>query len=245
MEEQKAFVEGAGDLGGTMRLGLYPAALKEGSVIREAYGEAEVKERHRHRYEVNNSYRADLEEAGLVFSGTSPDGTLVEFVELPREVAPVLRLDAGAPGVPLASEPRAPALRRARRGRAGAAARRSVSSRSSASGRCRPRGTRARRATAPTRSRPSRPRPPVRRGLTAGEPAPPRPARRPTSSRSGPQRAGARVVDPLRGHHLRRARATGSTSAQGGVVTRDLVTHPGAVAVLALRTVDGVDQTSC
>jgi len=88
MEEQKAFVEGAGDLGGTMRLGLYPAALKEGSVIREAYGEAEVKERHRHRYEVNNSYRADLEKAGLVFSGTSPDGTLVEFVELPREVHP-------------------------------------------------------------------------------------------------------------------------------------------------------------
>jgi CTP synthase len=88
MEEQKAFVEGAGDLGGTMRLGLYPAALKEGSVIREAYGEAEVQERHRHRYEVNNSYRADLEKAGLVFSGTSPDGTLVEFVELPRDVHP-------------------------------------------------------------------------------------------------------------------------------------------------------------
>ncbi|WP_344065654.1 CTP synthase [Terrabacter lapilli] len=88
MEEQKAFVEGAGDLGGTMRLGLYPAALKEGSVIREAYGAAEVKERHRHRYEVNNAYRADLEKAGLVFSGTSPDGTLVEFVELPREVHP-------------------------------------------------------------------------------------------------------------------------------------------------------------
>ncbi|HSU74657.1 MAG TPA: gamma-glutamyl-gamma-aminobutyrate hydrolase family protein, partial [Terrabacter sp.] len=88
MEEQKAFVEGAGDLGGTMRLGLYPAALKEGSVIREAYGSAEVQERHRHRYEVNNSYRADLEKAGLVFSGTSPDGTLVEFVELPRDVHP-------------------------------------------------------------------------------------------------------------------------------------------------------------
>ena len=71
-----------------MRLGLYPAALQEGSVIREAYGQAEVKERHRHRYEVNNSYRADLEKAGLVFSGTSPDGTLVEFVELPRDVHP-------------------------------------------------------------------------------------------------------------------------------------------------------------
>src|SRR4249919_1028519 len=62
MEEQKAFVEGAGDLGGTMRLGLYPAALKEGSVIREAYGAALIEERHRHRYEVNNSYRESLEE---------------------------------------------------------------------------------------------------------------------------------------------------------------------------------------
>jgi CTP synthase len=88
MEEQKAFVEGAGDLGGTMRLGLYPARLKEGSVIRAAYGAAEVDERHRHRYEVNNAYRPALEEAGLVISGTSPDGTLVEFVELPAEVHP-------------------------------------------------------------------------------------------------------------------------------------------------------------
>src|SRR5690349_9485765 len=63
MEEQLAFVEGAGDLGGTMRLGLYPAALKEGSVVREAYGEALIEERHRHRYEVNNSYREQLEAA--------------------------------------------------------------------------------------------------------------------------------------------------------------------------------------
>ena len=88
MEEQKAFVEGAGDLGGTMRLGLYPASLKEGSLVREAYGQAEVKERHRHRYEVNNGYRSQLEGAGLVVSGASPDGQLVEFVELPREVHP-------------------------------------------------------------------------------------------------------------------------------------------------------------
>jgi CTP synthase len=88
MEEQKAFVEGAGDLGGTMRLGLYPASLKEGSVVRETYGLAEVQERHRHRYEVNNAYRADLEAAGLVFSGTSPDNQLVEFVELPADVHP-------------------------------------------------------------------------------------------------------------------------------------------------------------
>ena len=88
MEEQKSYVEGAGDLGGTMRLGLYPAALKEGSVIRAAYGEALIEERHRHRYEVNNRYRDQLERSGLVFSGTSPDNNLVEFVELPREVHP-------------------------------------------------------------------------------------------------------------------------------------------------------------
>ena len=88
MAEQVAIVDGEGDLGGTMRLGLYPAALKEGSVVRAAYGEAQVHERHRHRYEVNNAYREDLEAAGLVFSGTSPDNNLVEFVELPREVHP-------------------------------------------------------------------------------------------------------------------------------------------------------------
>lgn len=88
MDEQLAFVEGAGDLGGTMRLGLYPAALKEGTVARAAYGAALIEERHRHRYEVNNSYRDQLEAAGLVFSGTSPDNNLVEFVELPRDVHP-------------------------------------------------------------------------------------------------------------------------------------------------------------
>lgn len=88
MAEQVAFVEGAGDLGGTMRLGLYPAALKEGSIAREVYGAAQIDERHRHRYEVNNSYRDPLEAAGLVFSGTSPDNNLVEFVELPRDVHP-------------------------------------------------------------------------------------------------------------------------------------------------------------
>ncbi|MGA8846979.1 MAG: CTP synthase, partial [Nocardioides sp.] len=88
MEEQKDYVEGAGDLGGTMRLGLYPADLVEGSVVREQYGEARIEERHRHRYEVNNSYREQLVEAGLVFSGTNPDLGLVEFVELPLEVHP-------------------------------------------------------------------------------------------------------------------------------------------------------------
>jgi CTP synthase len=88
MAEQKEFVHGGGDLGGTMRLGLYPAHLKEGTVVREAYGEPKIEERHRHRYEVNNAYRDRLERAGLVFSGTSPDDRLVEFVELPREVHP-------------------------------------------------------------------------------------------------------------------------------------------------------------
>ncbi|MDP3892882.1 CTP synthase [Nocardioides sp.] len=88
MEEQKDFVEGAGDLGGTMRLGLYPAVLKEGTVVRAAYGESPIAERHRHRYEVNNAYRDQLEAAGLVFSGTSPDDSLVEFVELPADQHP-------------------------------------------------------------------------------------------------------------------------------------------------------------
>src|SRR3712207_4228759 len=84
MAEQVAFVDGAGDLGGTMRLGLYPAELKQGSVVRDAYGSERIEERHRHRYEVNNSYRDVLEESGLVFSGLSPDNSLVEFVELDR-----------------------------------------------------------------------------------------------------------------------------------------------------------------
>lgn len=89
MEEQKAYVEGAGDLGGTMRLGLYPAELAEGSVVREVYdGSARIEERHRHRYEVNNDYRDQLEAAGLVFSGTNADLGLVEFVELPRDEHP-------------------------------------------------------------------------------------------------------------------------------------------------------------
>jgi CTP synthase len=88
MEEQQAFVEGAGDLGGTMRLGAYDAVLAEGSVAAEVYGTREVSERHRHRYEFNNAYRTQIEEAGLVISGTSPDGELVEFVELPKSVHP-------------------------------------------------------------------------------------------------------------------------------------------------------------
>ncbi|MEX0842956.1 MAG: gamma-glutamyl-gamma-aminobutyrate hydrolase family protein, partial [Gemmatimonadota bacterium] len=69
--------------GGTMRLGAYPAELKPGSRAAEIYGETAISERHRHRYEVNNHYRDRLEGGGLVFSGLSPDGKLVEMVELP------------------------------------------------------------------------------------------------------------------------------------------------------------------
>ena len=88
MAEQHAIVEGAGDLGGTMRLGLYPADLQEGSVVREAYGEARVDERHRHRYEVNNSYRETPRTPDWSSPGLSPDRNLVEFVELPADVHP-------------------------------------------------------------------------------------------------------------------------------------------------------------
>ncbi|WP_148574827.1 CTP synthase [Nocardioides caldifontis] len=88
MAEQKAYVEGGGDLGGTMRLGLYPADLTPGSVVAETYAATRVEERHRHRYEVNNGYRDQLEEAGLVFSGVGPENGLVEYVELPRDVHP-------------------------------------------------------------------------------------------------------------------------------------------------------------
>jgi CTP synthase len=88
MAEQLAFVDGGGDLGGTMRLGAYDAILTPGSVAAEAYGSTKVSERHRHRYEVNNAYRGKLEAEGMVISGTSPDSTLVEFVELPRETHP-------------------------------------------------------------------------------------------------------------------------------------------------------------
>jgi len=88
MAEQVDIVSGKGDMGGTMRLGLYEAKLGAGTVVAELYGASSIHERHRHRFEVNNSYRDELAKAGLVFSGTSPDGTLVEFVELPRAVHP-------------------------------------------------------------------------------------------------------------------------------------------------------------
>jgi CTP synthase len=88
MADQEDVVAGDRDMGGTMRLGLYPADLRPGTIISELYGAKTVRERHRHRYEVNNAYRAQLETAGLVFSGLSPDNRLVEFIELPREVHP-------------------------------------------------------------------------------------------------------------------------------------------------------------
>ena len=71
------------DKGGTLRLGAYPCLLAEGTKIRACYGQEEIRERHRHRYEFNNDYRQTLRDHGLVLSGTSPDGYIVETVELP------------------------------------------------------------------------------------------------------------------------------------------------------------------
>ena len=82
MASQENILGGKGDLGGTMRLGLYQANLTPDSLVASLYGSPTISERHRHRYEVNNNYRGQLTEAGLVFSGLSPDGHLVEFVEL-------------------------------------------------------------------------------------------------------------------------------------------------------------------
>jgi CTP synthase len=88
MADQEDIVAGKGDMGGSMRLGAYPAELADGSIAAQVYGTTTVSERHRHRYEVNNSYRGRLEESGMVFSGLSPDRELVEFIELPSDVHP-------------------------------------------------------------------------------------------------------------------------------------------------------------
>lgn len=88
MDDQKHVVAGEGDMGGTMRLGLYKADLVKGSVVADTYGSLEISERHRHRYEVNNVYRDQISKAGLVFSGIFSQRDLVEFVELPQEVHP-------------------------------------------------------------------------------------------------------------------------------------------------------------
>jgi CTP synthase len=88
MDDQKNIVAGQGDMGGSMRLGLYKASLTPGSIVAGVYGATEISERHRHRYEVNNKYRDQISAAGLNFSGIFKDRDLVEFVELPREVHP-------------------------------------------------------------------------------------------------------------------------------------------------------------
>ena len=88
MADQEDVVAGERDMGGTMRLGLWPTTVLKGSQAALAYGDEPATERHRHRYEVNNAYRPQLEAAGLVFSGMSPDGKLVEIAELPVETHP-------------------------------------------------------------------------------------------------------------------------------------------------------------
>jgi len=88
MDDQKHVVAGEGDMGGTMRLGLYRADLLKGSVVADTYESLQISERHRHRYEVNNIYRDQISKAGLVFSGMFTQRDLVEFVELPQEVHP-------------------------------------------------------------------------------------------------------------------------------------------------------------
>ncbi|CAB4575144.1 unannotated protein [freshwater metagenome] len=88
MSDQVEIVAGHGQMGGSMRLGLYKADLLQGSVVAGVYGKNQISERHRHRYEVNNKYRDQISKTGLVFSGLSPDKHLVEFVELPKEVHP-------------------------------------------------------------------------------------------------------------------------------------------------------------
>ncbi|WP_433561722.1 CTP synthase [Nocardia sp. CA-151230] len=90
MADQEQIVAGEADLGGTMRLGAYPAVLQQDSLVARAYGETEVSERHRHRYEVNNTFRDKIAKSGLKFSGTSPNGHLVEFVEYPQDKHPFL-----------------------------------------------------------------------------------------------------------------------------------------------------------
>ena len=88
MSDQVDIVAGNGQMGATMRLGLYKADLLAGSVVAGVYGSTQISERHRHRYEVNNKYRDQIASSGFVFSGLSPDKNLVEFVELPKSVHP-------------------------------------------------------------------------------------------------------------------------------------------------------------
>ena len=134
MADQRDVVAGKRDMGGTMRLGAYPAALGAGTVVGQAYGTREVSERHRHRYEVNNAYRDRLEEAGLVFGGTSPDGTLVEFVELPAEVHPFFVGTQAHPELKSRPTRPHPLFARVRRGRAALPGRRPAAGRAAGAG---------------------------------------------------------------------------------------------------------------
>jgi CTP synthase len=88
MVDQVEIVSGQKDMGASMRLGSFPAHLKDNSIVRDIYGATVITERHRHRYEVNNEYRDKLSEHGLIFSGLSPDGKLVEFIELDKKDHP-------------------------------------------------------------------------------------------------------------------------------------------------------------
>ena len=121
MADQRDVVAGERDMGGTMRLGLYPATLRRGlarrarsygATVRRGAAPAPLRGQQR-------LPRRSSRQAGLVFSGTSPDGRLVEFVELPRDVHPYFVGHPGAPGVPVAPDPGAPAVRRPGRRRAG------------------------------------------------------------------------------------------------------------------------------
>ncbi len=116
MADQRDAVAGEADLGGTMRLGAYPAVLEPDSIVAQAYGATEVSERHRHRYEVNNAYRDRIAESGLRFSGTSPDGHLVEFVEYAADVHPFIVGTQAHPELKSRPDPAASAVRRIHRG---------------------------------------------------------------------------------------------------------------------------------
>ena len=208
MEEQKAFVEGAGDLGGTMRLGTYPAHLTAGSVLaRDLRHATRVDERHRHRYEVNNAYREQLEEAGLRFAGTSPDGTLVEFVELPADVHPYYVSTQAHPE--FLSRPHRAHPLFAGPGRVPRSTPSAPPGWSRSSARRRPRRCRRRDAGRADGAR---------RG--AGGPAA---SDVRSSTASGSSRAWSGT-----------SCATPSTSARAGRSRREYIQHPGAVAVVAL-----------
>ena len=200
MADQQDVVAGERDMGGTMRLGLYPAVLAEGSLVRKLYGAEVVSERHRHRYEVNNAYREALEQAGLRCSGLSPDGRLVEFVELARTSTPTWSRPRPTPS----SSPGPPGRTR-----------------------CSP-GWWLPLSSTPGRSAP---RPP--RACSA-----PRRARDRGTARSGASRhrvalAGERPAVRAKGAFVA-LRTDQVRMPEGDVAPRDVVEHPGAVAIVAL-----------